>query len=57
MNIGVMVSKALPYAKTIGPVVFGAVTGALGAISSQKEAKRLANIEKRLATLEALKKD
>lgn len=58
MNIGTIMGKALPVAKKVGPILFGAVTGALGAISSQKEAKRLANIEERLAAAEALlKKD
>jgi hypothetical protein len=58
MNIGGFVAKALPYAKKIGPIAFGAITGALGAISTQKEAKWKSNTDDRLAALEALvKKD
>lgn len=57
MNIGSVATKAIPFAKKIAPIAFGAITGAMGAISSQKEAKRLKDIEDRLGALEALKKD
>ena len=58
MNMGVIVSKAMPIAKKIIPIAFGALTGGLSVISDQKAAKELTDMKDRIADLEKLvKKD
>ena len=56
MNIGTMVAKSMPYVKKFVPIAIGAITGVTGAISEQKAAKRLTDIEDRLKVVEELAK-
>lgn len=60
MNILPVVTKAAPYAKKLGPIVFGVITGAITggfqAFGTQKAEARLVGIEERLKDLENLTK-
>lgn len=48
--------KALPYMKTIAPVIFGGITGAAQAMSEQKAAARLDGMDDRIKELEKMLK-
>lgn len=56
MNIGGLLSKALPVVKKVGPLCIGAMSGITEAISRQKAETRLVNIEERITELEKLAK-
>ena len=58
MNMGIMVSKVMPIAKKVVPIAFGAISGALSVIGSQRDTKWRNDTDERLKALESLvKKD
>lgn len=54
IQVAKFVAKAVPYVKKVGPVVAAGVGGVFQAITEQKAAERINNLEQRIADLEKL---
>lgn len=56
MNVKIIgfIAKAKPVVKTVAPVVFAATCSAFQALSEQKSAAHVEDLEKRIADLEKL---
>ena len=53
-KFGVIITKAAPIAKKVAPVVFAAAVSAIQALSEQKAAAHVDDLEKRIKDLEGL---
>lgn len=53
-KFGVFVAKAAPIAKKVAPVVFAAAISAVQALSDQKAAMHIDDLEQRIKDLEGL---
>lgn len=53
-KFGVFIAKAAPIAKKVAPVVLAAAVGAIQALSDQKAAAHVDNLETRIKDLEGL---
>lgn len=54
MNVGTIIAKAKPIAKKVVPVIFAAGVAVFQAVSEQKEAARVVDMEQRIKDLEGL---
>jgi hypothetical protein len=54
MKFGAILAKAAPIAKKVAPIVFAASVSAIQAVSEQKTAVHIDNLENRIKDLEQL---